>query len=64
MKQLLRIPFGIMLAPFAIVIGFWLWINDSGDGTFASGKDVWYIPLCLITGRWEAIQEQWNIRKW
>ena len=50
MKQLIRIPLGIMFSPIMLFFGTWIWLfqTDTRSWIEVVGITVWY----LISGQW------------
>jgi len=50
MKQLIRIPIGIMFSPFMLFAGTYIWLFEKN---MSWSKEVWADTWNLISGQWD-----------
>ena len=55
MKQLIRIPFGVILCPFPLLAGSWIWLWESNECKWVDtvGKATWH----LMSGQWDKLPD-------
>jgi len=54
MKRIIRIPFGIVLCPFPLLIGTWMWLwGDEDNWLEEVGLTTWWIA----SGQWNKLPD-------
>ncbi len=54
MKQIIRIPFGIMFCPIVLFVGTFIWLFEEDMGWWEDvGTTTWY----LASGQWNKLPE-------
>ena len=54
MKQLIRIPFGVIFCPMALLVGTWVWLFEEDVSWWEEvGITVWH----LASGQWNKLPE-------